>query len=197
MSDADAHADLIRRVRAGDADAAEELWRRYEPLLRREVRLRLRDPRLRRLFDEGDVCQSVMASFFVRAAAGQFDLDRPEQLQRLLLQMGRNKVTTHARKHLAQRRDFRLVEPSPDAADAAAGADPSPSQAVAWRDLLQQFRDRLDEEERQLADLRARGHSWPEIAALVGGKADSRRVQLSRAVARVSRELGLDEADDA
>src|SRR5947209_4054680 len=75
MAETDPFHDMIHRVRRGEPDGAEELWRRFEPTLRREVRLRLRDPRLRRRFDETDVCQSVMASFFVRAAAGQFDLD--------------------------------------------------------------------------------------------------------------------------
>jgi RNA polymerase sigma-70 factor (ECF subfamily) len=196
VSEPEPYADLIHRVRRGDADAAEELWRRYEPLLRREVRLRLRDPRLRRLFDETDVCQSVMASFFVRAAAGQFDIDGPEKLQRLLLQMGRNKVTTHARRHSTQRRDFRREEGLPEEGDVAAGAAPSPSQNVVWRDLLQRFRERLGEEERQLADLRAQGREWAEIAAELGGTPDGRRVQLKRAVTRVSRELGLDDAEE-
>ena len=40
MSD-DPFAELLGRVRAGDAGAAAELVRRYEPLIRREVRLRL------------------------------------------------------------------------------------------------------------------------------------------------------------
>ena len=88
MPDTDSFAELIGRVRTGDDRAADVLWRQYEPLLRREIRLRLRDPRLRQRFDEEDVCQSVMASFFVRAAAGQFDISGPEQVQRLLVQMG-------------------------------------------------------------------------------------------------------------
>jgi RNA polymerase sigma-70 factor (ECF subfamily) len=110
MPETDPFADLMRRVRGGDADAAQELWQRFEPLLLREVRLRLRDPRLRRLFDETDVCQSVMASFFLRAAAGEYELNGPEQLQRLLVQMGRNKLASQARRHLAECRDCRRVE---------------------------------------------------------------------------------------
>jgi hypothetical protein len=35
-----------------------------------------------------DVCQSVLMSFFVRAASGQFDLDRPEDLARVLAEGG-------------------------------------------------------------------------------------------------------------
>jgi RNA polymerase sigma-70 factor (ECF subfamily) len=192
MSQLESFVALMRRVRAGDTSAAEDLWQRYEPALRREVRLRLRDPKLRRLFDETDVCQSVMASFFVRAAAGQFELDGPEQLHRLLVQMGRNKLVAQVRRHRARRRDCRRVEELPADGAAAAGAGPSPSQAVSWRELLEQFRGRLSAEERQLADLRAQGRSWADIAALVGGTADSRRVQLSRAAARVARELGLE-----
>src|SRR5262245_7793683 len=51
MLDDKAFQDLISKVRAGDDDAAAELVRLYEPAIRREVRLRLRDPRLRRMFD--------------------------------------------------------------------------------------------------------------------------------------------------
>jgi hypothetical protein len=67
---------------------------------------------------------------------------------------------------------------------------------VSWRELLQRFRERLSGEELQLADLRARGRAWADIAALLGGSADGRRVQLSRALARVSRELGLEGAEE-
>src|SRR6516225_7135137 len=69
MSDDNIFACLIRRLRGGDPRAAEELVREYEPAIRLEVHCRLRDPRLRRAFDSLDVCQSVLASFFVRAAA--------------------------------------------------------------------------------------------------------------------------------
>ena len=94
MSEPNTFTDFIRRVRAGDAQAAAELVRRYEPLIRREVRLRLEDRRLARAFDSMDVCQSVLASFFVRTAAGQYDLEEPGQLVKLLARMARNKPKT-------------------------------------------------------------------------------------------------------
>lgn len=78
MSDRGPFAEFLRRIRAGDEHAAAELVRRYEPAIRLEVRLRLGDPRLRRVLDSMDICQSVLASFFVRAAVGQYDLERPE-----------------------------------------------------------------------------------------------------------------------
>jgi hypothetical protein len=83
ISEGPSFRDLILRVRAGDEAAAADLVRRYEPAIRRAVRLRLRDPCLGRLCDSMDVCQSVLASFFVRAALGQYDLNSTDQLLRL------------------------------------------------------------------------------------------------------------------
>jgi RNA polymerase sigma-70 factor (ECF subfamily) len=185
--------DLIRRVRAGDARAAEELVRQYEPVVRLEVRMRLTDSRLGRLFDSMDVCQSVMASFFLRAAAGQYDLEEPKQLVRLLVGMARNKLAFQVRKHRRQRRDARRNEALGEAAQAVAASGPSPSEIVAGRELLERFRQELSEEERALADRRARGLGWAEIAAELGGTPQARRKQLERAVDRVSVYLGLNE----
>src|SRR5262249_17799191 len=101
---------LIRRVRGGDQEAAAELVRLYQPAIRRAVRVRLVDERLHRLLDSMAVCQSVLASFFMRAALGQFDLEKPEQLLKLLATMARNKLASAARKERTQGRDNRRVE---------------------------------------------------------------------------------------
>jgi ECF sigma factor len=196
MSETEDFADLMRQVRSGDADAAETLWHRYEPQLRLEARLRLRDPRLRRLLDESDVCQSVLLSFFVRARLGQYDVSEPGDLVRLLAGMARNKVAAQARKHGAARRDFRRAE-GLAGAEAAVAAGDTPSQVVAGEELLREFRARLGDEERRIAELRAEGREWVEVAAELGGAADARRMQFQRAISRVARELGLEEDGDA
>jgi hypothetical protein len=94
MSEPETFADFVRRIRAGDEQAAAEMVRRYEPLIRREVRLSLEDRHLARVFDSMDICRSVLKSFFVRTAAGQYDLDTPAQLQRLLVTMARHKLAS-------------------------------------------------------------------------------------------------------
>ena len=109
MSESTAFPDFIRRIRAGEDQAARELVERYEPVIRCEVRLRLRDPRLYSRFDWTDICQSVMASFFVRAAAGQYDLEQPDQLLRLLVVMTRHKLSNQRRRHRAEMRDCRRL----------------------------------------------------------------------------------------
>jgi RNA polymerase sigma-70 factor (ECF subfamily) len=193
MSDDNVFVNLICRLRRGDPRAAEELVRAYEPAIRMEVHCRLRDPRLRRAFDSMDVCQSVLASFFVRAAAGEYDLEQPDQLRKLLVGMARKKLFFQVRKQRAQCRDVRRLQPITQDDSAAVAADPSPSRQCEAQDLLHSFQQRLTPEERQLAELRALGWAWPDIAAQVGGTPGGRRKQLTRAINRVARELRLDE----
>jgi RNA polymerase sigma-70 factor (ECF subfamily) len=192
MSADDCFAEFLDRVRAGDDEAARELVRKYEAAIRLEVRLRLRQRQLRRYFDSMDICQSVLRSFFVRAALGQFDLDRPEELFKLLVAMTRNKLACQVRKQRAKRRDCRRLADVPvQDVEAEAGA-PGPGQVAAGREALEQFRARLSEEERRLADLRAQGRDWAEIAQCMGGTPQARRMQLARAADRVARDLGLE-----
>jgi RNA polymerase sigma-70 factor (ECF subfamily) len=183
-------------VRAGDQAAAAELVRLYEPAIRRAARVHLLDPRLRRLFDSLDITQSVFASFFVRAALGQYDLEKPQQLLGLLVAMSRKKLADHARQEGAARRDYRRTGGG-EATRLLPAADSDPGRQAAARELVQEFRKRLTEEERQLADLRVLGRTWDQIAAERGDSPPALRSRLARAVGRVTRELGLDEFDDA
>src|SRR5262249_47115782 len=107
MAEETSFEELMRRVRAGDGRAAEELGRRYEPTIRRGVRVRLVDRRLQRLFASMDVCQSVFGSFFVHAALGDYELATPDHLLALLVSMSRKKVIDKARRAGAARRDYR------------------------------------------------------------------------------------------
>jgi RNA polymerase sigma-70 factor (ECF subfamily) len=192
MSPPSTFADFMRRIRSGDALAAEELVRRHESAIRLAVRTRLTDPALKRRLDSVDVCQSVLASFFVRAAAGEYDLNDPGQLIALLVRMARNKLAGQARYHNRDRRKARLVA---DLADAAlqADSDPGPDRVAAGRELLGALQARLTPEEREIAERRGTGQEWAEIAAAMGGTPDGRRKQLKRAIDRVAPELGLED----
>src|SRR5262249_17073635 len=141
--------------------------------------------RLSRLFDSLDVCQSVLKSFFFRTAAGEYDLETPEQLQRLLVTMTRNKLASAARYQSRQRRDSRRLAEGEAQLEGVAGRLPSPSEEVSGKELLEHFRRRLNDSERQVAELRSQGLAWADIAARLGGTAQARRMELARAVARV------------
>ena len=185
--------ELIDRVRSGDEQAAIDLVRRYEPAIRRAARVRLRDPRLGRLLDSMDICQSVLASFFVRAALGQYELGTPEQLLGLLVKMAQNKVARQAKAQKAGRRDYRRIVAEIEGGLDVAARDASPSRQAAARELLDEARRLLGPEERAVLERRERGSDWAAIAAELGGSPDALRVRMARAVDRVARHLGLDE----
>jgi RNA polymerase sigma-70 factor (ECF subfamily) len=185
--------EFLRRVRAGDEAAAAELVEKYVPLIRREVRMRLTDPALFRLVSVSDVCQSVLLSFFVRAAAGQYELDSPQDLRNLLLRMACNKAAGQARRVRSRPADARRVESDNlERLDLVLEAA-SPAQAVTSRDLVREVLRRLPAEERRLAELRGQGLTWPQVSAEVGGTSEARRKQLARALDLVLEQLGLQE----
>src|SRR4051794_27087450 len=189
-----AFEELIRCVRAGDQDAAAALVGSYEPAIRRAVRFRLADARLGRVLDSMDICQSVLGSFFLRVASGQYELRTPQQLLKLLTSMAHNKLISQARKQHARRRDERRVR--------SVGADEGqfvapgtgPVAEVAAIDLLEEVHRRLSPDERQLLDLRNQGLDWAAVATQLGGGGEALRKKLTRALDRVAKELGLDDA---
>jgi RNA polymerase sigma-70 factor (ECF subfamily) len=190
-----AFESLLRRVRAGDQDAAAELVRNYEEHVRRVARIRMRDPRLRRSLDSTDISQSVLASFFARAALGQYELKSPDQLVKLLAAMTRNKLASLARMAHVTRRDSRDFEVVAREENRLAPGR-APADEIAGRDLLAAFRARINEQERWLSDQRAQGRDWAAIAEDVGGRPDALRVKLARALDRVSKQLGMWDAVD-
>jgi RNA polymerase sigma-70 factor (ECF subfamily) len=192
MSSQAVFTEFMRRVLSGDREAAADLVKRYERAIRLEARTKGVDPRLGRLFDSVDICQSVLASFFEGAAAGRNELSEPAQLAGLLMAMARRKLAFQARRQRAQRRDHRRAEAMPAEDFDPPGAEQTPSAIVSNEEILQKFRQGLSDEERRLTDGRAQGQSWEELAAEMGGTPEAKRKQFHRAASRVVEQLGLD-----
>lgn len=184
--------DLIERVRTGDEAAAAELVNSYGSEIRLMARVRLTDPTLRRQLDSMDIAQSVLGRFFVRAACGEFDLETPDSLIRLLATMVRNSCYTHARRHTAIRRDMRRVASKDVGEMPLSDQAPSPSEHVSLKELLGAVEQSMSEQERKLVELRRDGHSWEEVATETGLTAESARKRLSRAFDRISEELNIE-----
>jgi RNA polymerase sigma-70 factor (ECF subfamily) len=184
---------LLGQVRAGNAEAATKLVRHFEPAIRNFVRLKLTDPHMRQQLDSVDVCQSVLGEFFVRVAAGQFDLQEPGQLHKLLAIMARNKLFNHRRNQEAECRNHRRVQAGRASVFLRAVADPgaSPSRIVAGQELLKAVRRQLSADERDLMDQRVSGRQWDEIAADKGEPGDTLRKRFARAMDRVASYLRL------
>ena len=187
--------ELFEKVRQGDPKAAEQLVRAYEPEIRRTIRVRMTDSQLRRIVDSCDLCQSVMAAFFVRAAAGQFDVESPRDLLNLLVTMARNRVTDWVRRDRASRRDGRRdvsLEVSDLERPEFVEQTPGPPSIAADRELLQQLRVRLSHDEQQLMEWRAEGRQWTEIGTTLKEHPAAVRMRFTRALDRVTTELGLE-----
>ncbi|MCA9061929.1 MAG: sigma-70 family RNA polymerase sigma factor [Planctomycetaceae bacterium] len=184
--------NLIRRVRNGDAEAAAECVRLYEPEIRRAARVRLTDPRLRRIVDSIDICQSVFGRFFVHAAAGSLEIESTDQLLALLVTMTRHRVTDLAREQMAEKRDVRRQIDLGSGIVRLPGDHQDPLSVIAAAELLQVVQERLTPEEKDLARRRHSGQSWQEIAAELKGTPESLRKRLERAIERVRQELGID-----
>jgi len=185
--------DLLRRVRAGDPEATRELAMRYEPHIRRAANRPLNDLRLRNLLDSMDICQAVLAEFFVRAADGQFELTEPDELLKLFVTMTHNQVLDESRYHKASRRDHRRqrADLSEHCLSGLADDGPTPSRIVSARELIEEVSRRLSPEERDLLEQRALGQKWNTLAAQRGTSAGQLRKKLTRALTRVASEMGL------
>jgi RNA polymerase sigma factor (sigma-70 family) len=191
-----AFQELIERVRLGDEAATNELLRRYEPALRRVIQVRLFDARVRRLHDQDDICQSVLASLFVRLALGQYDVDTPEGLIQLMGAMARNKIIDKSRQCAREGRNEQRVPLDQLPEEALAASAETPSQLATMQEMIQEARRRLNADDRRLLDLRGQGLQWDEIAVRVGGQPEALRKRLARAASLVSQQLGLGEGED-
>jgi RNA polymerase sigma factor (sigma-70 family) len=185
--------ELIQGIRQGDADATARLVREFEPEIRRVIRIQLRNSPLQRQFDSMDICQSVMANFLVRVTAGQFELDEPAKVLRLLVTMARNRLTDKARAQKG-------AERNPGGKQAEGSqilnnlADPvtSPSRVLQGRELLEQIKQQLTPDEAELLDYRTQGLEWPEIAAKLNVKPDGLRKKFTRAMDRVVEDMNVE-----
>ena len=181
-------AQLMQQTRAGDQSAAMRLVELYEPEIRRTARMRMTDPKLRRLVDSMDICQSVFRKFFNRAAEGDLDLDTPEQLLGLLVTMTKNRVVDEHRHQTRKKRGSGeaalLAETNMIVEDS-----PGPKTAFEMKDLLDQVRLHLTPAELEIADLRNSGLSWNEIAEELSEPSDVLRKRLERALERVRQQF--------
>ncbi|HEX3150086.1 MAG TPA: sigma-70 family RNA polymerase sigma factor [Gemmataceae bacterium] len=156
---------LLRRFRGGDDDAATQLYLRYAERLRKMAKAQTA-PELGRRFDPEDVVQSVFRTFFRRAAAGEYEVPAGDELWKLFLVIGLNKVRGLAAHHKAAKRNVRQTTGEAAGSDAAA-----PTREEDLR-ILQMTIDELlaplPPKHREIITLRIEGHEVADIAAKTG-----------------------------
>ncbi|MFO0865718.1 MAG: ECF-type sigma factor [Gemmataceae bacterium] len=147
-----------RGLRAGNAAAMLDFWNRMGPALERLAQKRM-EPGLQRRVGPEDVAQSVCRTFFRRMQQGEFSSARADF--GLLCAITLAKVREKARHHLRQKRGLQreraLEGPEPGAEFVHASDEPTPAEHAEFADLLQHVLGDLDEEERQIVELRPAG----------------------------------------
>ena len=169
---------LLERFRAGEDQAATELFERFAKRLASLVQSRLSKKLARRL-DAEDVVLSAYRSFFVRARAGRFAIDEAGDLWRLLAQITLNKLYRSAEwNNAARRTPDRESGNMADLANQAIDAAASPELDVVVADQLEHLMSQLTEATCRVLELRLQGHDVDEIAAFVGRSPRTIRRQL-------------------
>jgi RNA polymerase sigma-70 factor (ECF subfamily) len=168
----DSFADVIARLRAGDDDAAAQVFRRFTRRLVGLARARL-DSRVRQKVDPEDVLQSAYKSFFLRCEQGQLDLAGWDSLWSLLALLTARKCGRYARRFHAARRDVNAEVATGGGADEsgvieAFSDEPSPAEAAMLSELVEQLHRGLGERDGAILSLALQGHSAAEISEQLG-----------------------------
>jgi RNA polymerase sigma-70 factor (ECF subfamily) len=164
---------VIGRLRAGDQDAAEEVFRRFASRLIALARTRL-DTQMCRKVDPESVAQSAFRSFFLRQAKGQFELDDWDSLWSLLVRITVRKCAHRVAAFHAKCRDVRREAASPGMDQEsgllweAIARDPTPEEAASLTETVEYLMGRLDPTHQRIVMLRLQGYSVREIAREVG-----------------------------
>lgn len=168
----------IKRIRTGDEEAAQLLWDRYaEDIV--EVAKRSMKGASRRVEDEEDVAMIAFRSFLAGVTAGRFpELDRREQLWRLLLVITTRKAAAVIEKASRQKRgggqvrgDSAMIEHEESALDGfdqLESEKPTPLFAAAIADEARRLLASLDETSQKIAALKMEGYTHDEVADKLG-----------------------------
>jgi RNA polymerase sigma-70 factor (ECF subfamily) len=168
MDEPDSTAGRVERLRAGDEQAAADLFARYAQQLTRIAEQHL-SRKVAGREDGEDVVQSVFRTFFRRSAEGEFRIDSAAQLWRLLVKITLLKARAKARFHTADKRNV-AAEAGADAdawVQAAVQREPGPEEAAALVDQIEALLCGLPPLYCHVLDLRLQGHGVSEIAELL------------------------------
>ncbi|MFL5330799.1 MAG: RNA polymerase sigma factor [Gemmataceae bacterium] len=162
----DSFPTVMRKLNAGDADAAAAIFEQYAARLIALARKHI-DERVRSKVDQDDIAQSVFRTFFRRAGTGQFDLANEDGLWALLAEIAVRKCHKWNR-HFHTRKRNAAREAAPDAAPETAARDPGPDEATALADLVEQLLRGLEGRERVICEQRLQGEPVAVIAHRAG-----------------------------
>jgi RNA polymerase sigma-70 factor (ECF subfamily) len=188
--------NLLERLAAGDAQAAEQAFLAFEPHLRMVVRRQL-SPRLRAKFDSSDIVQSVWADVLRGLHRSSWHFKDSDQLRGFLVTATRHRFIDRARR---VRRAVERESPLglPPESDLPASGEPRASEEFLASELWGRLVALCPPAHLELLELRRRGVPLAEIAERIGLHESSvRRIlyELSRRVSTERRPIGPGRGD--
>jgi RNA polymerase sigma-70 factor (ECF subfamily) len=180
--------ELLRRLGSGDESAAAEVFRAYEPYLRRVVRRRM-PAQAQSRFDSGDVLQSVWADLLPGLREARWRFADAGHLRAFLIRVVQNRLYDRSRRALRQ---INREEPLASLPTEPPATLPRPSEhaqaAAIWERLLAS----CPPEHHEVLRLRRAGLTFQEIADTVGMHEGSVR----RIVRELARRVAFAPADE-
>ena len=157
---------LIERLNAGDAAAAERAFLAHEPYLRMAVRRQLNGP-LRSKLDSMDVVQSVWVDLLCQFRAGGWRFTDRSHLRAFLLRVVRNRLIDRRRQHRrATEHEQALGDVPSDELPRA--REPRPSETAQKNELWQQLWELCPPAHRKILMLKREGLPLAEISRRTG-----------------------------
>jgi RNA polymerase sigma factor (sigma-70 family) len=214
-------AELIERLKNNEREAVDVLIIRYGRALRRAIERTLFE---RRLIngpnnptdsDASDIFQTVLLLFLARlersrigeSTGAGISFETPGHLVAYLKAIAGNEIKSRRRREcvtvgIRNRNEITGALSQENAgvaglAKIAVSSEPSPSQSLIARELMEgdqaalaEVHRRLRPDERAIWELVRQELSWPEIASRLNGSAEALRKTFTRAVRRIAGELG-------
>ena len=169
---------MMSKLRAGDEDAASQVFQRY---VKRLIALASRqfDAGVRSKEDPEDVVNSVLKSFFVRDDRKPYELANWEGLWALLATITVRKCIARRQFWKAACRDVnREVKPASDAPTdwiEAIDREPTAEEATVLKEEIRRLVDRFLPSHRPIAELHLQNYPTAEIAEKCGCSARTAR----------------------
>jgi RNA polymerase sigma-70 factor (ECF subfamily) len=167
MPDSSQARILLNRWRNGDEDAARELFQIYEERLLGLARQRI-SQRFGSRLDPEDVVQSVFRTFFTRSKEGKFQVEKADDVWKLLARITVHKTFRQIAFHRAAKRNVNMEkaqgDDSQDYVLSLLDRGPTPEMANQFLDQVEHLVNRLSPNHRQILELRMQGYKDVEIA---------------------------------
>lgn len=162
---ADSDHSLLQRLRAGQQDAATQLYVRYARRLRGLARNQCSADLAGRV-ELDDIVQSVFKSFFRGVNQGHYNVPVGEELWQLLLVIALNKIRALGNYHHAAKRDVRATMGG-DGLDEEQinGHEPDAVPLTFLQLVIDETVECLPPAHKQMVQLRIEGYEVAEIAA--------------------------------